>query len=98
MPGQDEKAGIRRLEARVPFLAQQLEALSSVFDFPEKKPDISHGRPSVIENTANEDLLFTCPDLGAVNNNGRAQIKSLPMWPHPSIANSTKDTFIYQHK
>lgn len=68
--------------------------------FLRKKPDISHGRPSVTENTANEDPLFTCPDLDAVNNNGRAQIKSLPMWPHPSIANSnsTKDTFIYQRK
>ena len=96
MPGQDEKAGIRSREARVPFLAQQLEALSSVFDFPEKKPDISHGCPSVTENTANEDLLFTCPDPDAVDNNGESTIKSLPLWPHPSIANSTKNMFIYQ--
>ena len=52
--------------------------------------------PSVTGNTANEDLLFTCPDPDAVDNNGETTIKSLALWPHPSIANSTKNMFIYQ--
>lgn len=38
--GQDENAGIRRPEAREPFLAQQPEALCSVFDFPSSGKEL----------------------------------------------------------